>query len=393
MRFALLLILIPTIAAAASAPIAPRQTPLSAELERAQAELSAAEAEGARLEKAAANARTQAERLRAEQAAAAQQIAAAEARITAADARLRLLSAFVQSRRARLETEQQPVAALLAGLAVMAERPPLLAIADRGGTDELVKVRVLLDSTLPAIRARTFKLAQDLREGERLAQAAADARVELTRSRRSLLDRRQRFAALEQRMIKAATDAGGRALGAGDEVLAASEDVARTQEAIAAERSSRAIAALLAREGAAPARPSRGDSAASSTDLTYRLPVKAGVIDGLGSVNENGIRSRGLTFATTRGTSVSAPADGTIRFAGPFRDYDGVMIIEHGGGWTSVLINLSSPLRPGHQVKGGAPLGRALGPLLVELSKNGTHVSPALIAGSSRTLSKGDKGG
>ena len=36
-------------------------------------------------------------------------------------------------------------------------------------------------------------------------------------------------------------------------------------------------------------------------------------------------------MATPRGMTVTAPADGTIRFAGPFRDYDGVMIIDSGG--------------------------------------------------------------
>ena len=392
MRFAWLLILLPAFAAAASAPVQPA-SPLNAELNRAQSALHASESEAARLEGVASNARDEAAKLRAEQAAAAQQIAAAEARITAADVRLRLLAGYVHARRARLETEQAPVAALLAGLAVMAERPPLLAIADRGGTDELVKVRVLLDSTLPAIRARTASLSQEVRRGQRLAAAAEQARAELGRSRRSLLDRRQRFAALEQRQLEAAAAAGGQALSAGDEVLTAGEDVERAQAAMAPERATASLAAALSREGAAPARPSPQEAPATATGLRYQLPVRAPVVDGLGSVNENGIRSRGLTMATSRGTPVLVPASGTVRFSGPFRDYDGVIIIDHGGGWTSVLINVSSQLRPGNRVQRGAPLGRALGPLFVELSKNGTHLSPALIAGSSQTLSKGGEGG
>ena len=393
MRFAWLLIAIPTLAAAASAPVAPPGSALGSELERARSEFAAAEAEAARLERAAAGARDQAARLHAEQAAAAQQIAAAEARITAADVRLRLLSAYVRSRRARLEQEQQPIAALLAGLAVMAERPPLLAIAGHGGMDQLVEVRVLLDSTLPAIRARTASLSREMRDGERLAQAAGQARAELAQSRRALIDRRHRFAALERRQLEAAALAGGQALGAGDQVLAAGEDIERARAAAATSRSDASLAAALAREGAAPARPSGPDTPAPAIGFQYTLPARAPVIDGLGAVNENGIRSRGLTLATPRGTRVLAPASGTVRFSGPFRDYDGVVIIEHGGGWTSVLINVSSQLRPGQRLQQGSPLGRALGPLFVELSKNGAHRSPALIAGSSATLSKGGKGG
>ena len=97
--------------------------------------------------------------MRAEQAASAQNIEAAEARITAADMQLRLASAYVAVHRQLLAGEQRPVSSLLAGLAVMGRRPPLLAIADQGSADELVKVRILLDSTLPVIRARTAKLS------------------------------------------------------------------------------------------------------------------------------------------------------------------------------------------------------------------------------------------
>ena len=105
------------------------------------------------------------------------------------------------------------------------------------------------------------------------------------------------------------------------------------------------------------------------------------------------MKSRGLTLATGRGAQVIAPAAGIIRFAGPFRDYDGIVIIDHGGGWMSLIVNLRSSLQAGAKVAAGDPLGRALGPLGVELSHNGRHASPALIAGSSPTLSNGAKGG
>jgi septal ring factor EnvC (AmiA/AmiB activator) len=89
---------------------------------------------------------------------------------------------------------------------------------------------------------------------------------------------------------------------------------------------------------------------------------------------------------------VSAPADGIVRFSGPFRDYDGVLIIDHGGGWMSLIVNVASDLRPGRRIQLGEPVGRALGPLQVELSQNGHRISPSLIAGSSRSLSKAAKG-
>jgi septal ring factor EnvC (AmiA/AmiB activator) len=113
------------LALAASAPAQPLGETLDAALERARAERSAAEASAARLERIAAGQRDEAVKLRVQQEAAAEAVQAAEARITAADTELRLASANLAARRARLASEQRPIASLLAGLAVMGQRPPL----------------------------------------------------------------------------------------------------------------------------------------------------------------------------------------------------------------------------------------------------------------------------
>jgi septal ring factor EnvC (AmiA/AmiB activator) len=215
----------------------------------------------------------------------------------------------------------------------------------------------------------------------------------LAGSRRDLVARRQRFAALEQKALHAALASGGQALGAGDVALAAGENIEALQRSEANNRGVRAIAGALASAPPAPARPTPGEGPNPKALFAYELPASAPVIDGLGSVNESGVRSRGLTLQTWRGAEVTAPAAGTVRFSGPFRDYDGVLIIDHGGGWMSLLLNVASTLKPGARISLGQPLGRALGPLGVELSQNGRRISPALIAGSSQNLSKRGKGG
>jgi murein DD-endopeptidase MepM/ murein hydrolase activator NlpD len=82
-----------------------------------------------------------------------------------------------------------------------------------------------------------------------------------------------------------------------------------------------------------------------------------------------------------------------VRYSGPYRNYDGILIIDHGGGWMSLIVNVSSELKPGDKVQLGTPLGRTLGQIEVQLSHNGLRFSPAIIAGSSQTLSKGVKAG
>lgn len=366
---------------------------VDAALKQALADQASAETQTAKLEQAAAQATGQADRLHAEQAAAAQAIDAAEARISAANLRLRLASAEVAAYRRQLSAEQQPVSSLLAGLAIMGRRPPLLVLADRGSSDELVEVRLLLDSTLPVIRDRAARISVELAQGERLQKAAFAARSELAGSRDQLLARRQRFAALEHQALQQALASGGQALGTGDLAMAAGEDVERLQAERANSQSMRRVASLLAAEDAAPPSPFPPEGGIMRPPFAYQLPASAPVTQGLDAVDESGVRSRGLTFATGRGTPITAPADGTVKFAGPFRDYDGIVIIDHGGGWLSLIVNAASPLRAGDRVTLGQEIGRALGPIEVELSQNGRRVSPALIAGSSQTLSKAPKDG
>jgi septal ring factor EnvC (AmiA/AmiB activator) len=377
---------------AASAPVPSAGETLDSALQRARAEQRSAAAEADRLEKIAAAARSEAAKLQAQQAAATSAIEAAEARITAADAQLRLVAAAADQRRDRLRREPGPIASLLSGLVIMARQPPLLAMADRGGTDDLVKVRILLDSTMPVIRRQTASLSTELAESERLEKAAAAARSELVRSREALVRERQRFAALEARMLEQSAAARGEALEVEDVALAAGENVERLKGREDRSRAAWAIASELAADDPAPPRPTPPEKGAGPS-IAYVLPVVAPVTEGLGAISPTGIRSRGLTLATRRGMPVIVPASGTIRFSGPYRSHDGVVIIDHGNGWISLLVGVASPLKAGQSVSLGQPLGRTLGPIQVELSQNGRRMSPALIAGSSRTLSNAREGG
>src|SRR5205823_6048587 len=181
----------------------------------------------------------------------------------------------------RLAEEQRPAASLLAGLAIMAERPPLLAIAGGNNADELVKVRILLDATLPVIRTRTARLSIQLSEGRRLEQAAAWARAELLQGRQDLVARRQRFAAVEQRALQMANASGGRALSVGDIALAAGENVEQLRSVQANSRGVNAIAAQLALAEPAPPRPTGPEGPILRPPFPYELPAAAPVTEGL----------------------------------------------------------------------------------------------------------------
>ena len=377
---------------AAAAPVAPVAETADAALERARAEAQQAARRLASLEAEARKAGDEAARLRAEQSAAAAAIEESEARIGESDARLRLAQAQAALAEQRLARKRAPLAALLAGLATMGRQPPILTLADEGSVDEIVRVKALLDSTMPVILQRSAALQAELADRRRLASEAGSARAELAEGRKELARRQERFAKLETRASERAQRLAGEAFGAGDRVLAGDEALALAGSEAADRQQARQVAARLAELDFAAARPMRGDSALPPVDFAYSLPVIAPLVDGLGTVSRAGISSRGLKFATPPGAEVIAPADGQILFAAPYRGQDGIVIIGHSGGWTSLLLGVTSEKTRGSKVRRGELLGRALGPLGVELRRNGVPVSPALIAASSVPLSnRGEK--
>jgi len=390
-RIVPLIAALPLLLAAASAPVTAETEPVESEIARARADAKAAEADVQRFERAADKARDLAAKLAAERQAAASAIVASEAQISAADAQVRLTEAFVAERRQRLAERQAPVASLLAGIISMGRRPPLLSFADSSSLDEFVRVRALLDTTMPLIRQRSAALSGDLEQSRRLQASATAARNQLAAAHEQLKQRQQQFAKLEDEASRQAAKLGASAIGAGDVLTATGESEAVLVGEARERRSSLALAADLGALPPALARP--GKAGAGKPPLAYSLPVAAPVTEGLGAVSGNGIRARGITLKVYAGAEVRAPADGTISFAGPFRRHDGVVIIDHGHGWMTLMTGVRTDLRKGDRVRIGDPLGRALGPLGVELSTNGTPVSAALIAGSSQIVSNGRKSG
>jgi septal ring factor EnvC (AmiA/AmiB activator) len=313
------------------------------------------------LEKQAARATDEAARARAAAAALASRIEAAEADITAAGARIRLIEALRAQQRARLAERQGPVIRLTAALQTMGRRPPALALVQPGSLDELTHVRALLASTLPAIRARTADLRAEVERGNDLRRQAQRAVVALRGSQADLRQRRIALAAFEERQRARSENLMQSAVSESDRALAFGEE-ARELATLASTRDfqSRLRRRLAELPGAVPRPGSPTADRAPPLNPRYRLPVEGRIVTGLGEISDSGVHARGLTFATAAGALVVAPARGHIAYAGRFRGYGDIVVIDHGGGWVSTLTNLGAlEVKRGDDVVMGAPLGRA----------------------------------
>ena len=117
----------------------------------------------------------------------------------------------------------------------------------------------------------------------------------------------------------------------------------------------------------------------------YRLPVVGQVVTGLGEISATGVRARGLTIATRPSAQVVAPTGGRIAFAGPYRGFGNIVIMDHGRGWTTLITSLAAlDVRAGEIVDQGSPIGRAgrdRPTVTIELRRGGQPVDITRLAG------------
>lgn len=339
------------------------------------------------LERQAERATGEAARARAEAAALAARIEAAEAEITAAETRIRLIEHMRAAQRARLAEKQGPVIRLTAALQTMARRPPALALAQPGSLDDVVHVRALLASTLPRIRARTAELRAEVERGNALRSQAEGAVAALKAGQEDLRRRRVALAAFERDRRTQSENLMQSAMTEGDRALALGEEARE----LAALTSRRAFQAQLRRRLAelpGPVLRPVNPPPPARARARYRLPVEGRLVRGMGEISDAGVHARGLTFAAAPGARVVAPAPGRVVYAGRFRSYGEIAILDHGGGWTSTITNLGSlAVKNGDRVAAGEQIGRAAPrgtpEVRVELRRQGRPVpiTPLLAGG------------
>lgn len=369
-----------------------------AQLARATRESRRAESRAARLTREAEAATEAASRTAREAAALAARIQQAEADIEVARARYSLTSAERGALTARLARQQEPTARLAAALQTASRRPLALSALQPGSLKEVVYVRAVLDSAVPQIRARTAGLRAELDRGRALEAEAGRALAEVRAGEQALRTRRTQLAALETQQRIASRTARGAASREAERALALGEEardldglVARLDEVAALRRELAALPGPVPRPADLAAPRSAANVAAASPSAPvpsastppprgFQLPVDGRTLVGFGAIRDSGIASTALVLAPADGAQVVAPADGRVAFAGPYRGFGRIVIIEHEGGWTSLVTGLARvDAVVGDGVIGGSPIGVAGGratPVSFELRRDGDPVNP-----------------
>jgi septal ring factor EnvC (AmiA/AmiB activator) len=355
-----------------------------AALREAKRRAAAAEARSEALRQEAANAEATADRLVARHAALGAEIDAANAQIATARARIAVIASRQRAQAALLGQATAPMLRLNALLQNMTRQPVSLLLARPGDRRDYVRLRAAMASIEPVIASRTAALRSQMALQRELQQQERVAIRSLGKARADLASRRKALAALESTSRGKALTLNADAALEFERAIGQCERARDLVERIDAERESGQLAAELANY-AGPRPRLGGGKAKSAASRAFMLPVSGRLVSGFGELNPTGYRERGIRFAVEPDARVIAPAAGKVTFAGRYRSFGNIVIIEHGNGWASLVTGIEHlGVEAGVQVRQGTRIGHAGGSepeFMIELRRNGRVIDIAALLG------------
>jgi septal ring factor EnvC (AmiA/AmiB activator) len=313
-----------------------------------------------------------------------------EAKIEATQARLEPLDANERSIRKSLDGRRAVIGEVLAALQRIGHRPPPALIAKPEDALQAVRTAMVLGAVLPEMRHQVEALAADLSKLVSVRKKITDERDRLKGEVASLGDERARMRALiaerqkQQAEREKALDAERtRASNLAKKVDNLKDLIAKLEQGLdPATRAAREAAIRGATRPALAALhdPGRLAPAVAFSSLRGQIPIPVngvklkdyGAPDGVGGVE------KGISIATRAGAQVTSPADGWVVYAGPFRSYGQLLILDAGGGYHILLAGMERiSVDLGQFVLTGEP---------VAVMGNGSHIAAILATGSSQPV-------
>lgn len=277
----------------------------------------------------------------------------------------------------RLEIRRAQRMRVLAALQSLAFKPTEALIAQPLPPQDTLRSALLLREAVPRLEYSTEGLRKDLNKIASLTTAIRAQYAQIKTMTRRLDEKRrdmnvlikkksQLQTAFASESSRAKAKAENLAKQAGDlkELLAKLEAESKRRAAETPKRTGTPTGAFMAAKGRIP------------------YPVKGVVVKKFGDPTEAGVTAKGITIRTRANAQVISPYDGTVLFAGAFRGYGRLVIIEHGDGYHTLLAGIGRlDTSVGQSLLAGEPVGimvaQSQPTLYIELRKNGQPINPA----------------
>ena len=285
------------------------------------------------------------------------EVRSVETRIGETEADLRPLDSREQQVRASLDSRRTEIVEVLAALQRAGRRtPPALLVRPEDALQSL-RTAMLLGSVVPELRGRAEKLAADLGELVNVRKRIATKRDALAQDRDRLKDDSVRLAALvEERQRKQSAvekdmeAEGARAINLSRQVDGLQGLITKMEQDLKSAAKAAATASLQGAPAAPGGKPNLGalkDPARLSPAIAFAsarglfaFPVNGRKIRDFGGSDGAGGVEKGISLATRAGAQVTTPCDGWVVYAGPFRSYGQLLILNAGGGYHVLIAGM-----------------------------------------------------
>ncbi len=320
-----------------------------------------------------------------------------ETRLTALEQEMTKLRTQEAKLREQLREQHREIGDLLAVMQRMGREPPPVMVTQREDALRMVRSGMLLNSFFPALKSRADNLVSRLTELSKL-RAEKEARAkqleteteelkELRMRTKDLIAEKQeqvsrqrtRLAALER-----AADRHASAISDLSQLLETLDREVAAQTGLGAYerelRSGDIVELKPQAKQAAFVQPGRMKPAVpfSQAKGLLKLPASGSIIRDFGDQDDLGLKSQGVSIKTRDSAQVYAPADGWVSFAGEFRSYGQLLIINAGGGYHVLLAGMKEIyVRRGQFVLSGEPIA-AMGEATVSGNTSGNEAHPSL---------------
>ncbi len=285
---------------------------------------------------------------------------------------------------------------LVTALQSLALRPREQIFLEKQAPSHILRSRLMLNSSVPIARRMTQEVLADM---EKLEATKIEIQAQISRVRETmekLNERTEKMNGLISRKLRLQAQYDASHQKSGKKIVALANqanDLKELLQKIEQERQrrleeerlrkEREMAQKQEREEVRPTlNPFSSNKGISFVNLKGKLsfPVVGRVVENFGESTVKGMHSKGLTIQTRPGTTLRSPIGGAVLFAGPFKSYGKMLIIDCKDGYLLLLAGLDEiNVSAGQDVIEGEPVGR-MGVerlnLYIEIRKDGQAIDP-----------------
>jgi septal ring factor EnvC (AmiA/AmiB activator) len=354
-------------------------------------------------------------------------VQASEAKLSETETKLAELTDQVTIIKNSITERKETIVKMLSAMQRIGRTPPPALVTRRDDALAVVRSAMLLADVFPELKYQADNLSRELEgmvtlengirdqrdaeKGERDRLASEQARVDrlLEEKRRAMAQGEAELAQIKQAVSdQAQTVTDLSELMDRLDAQIAKVEVAQYDAEIAAEKALRAreqqqALATPANESVVEIKPESTKVAFASPDRlkpampfeaakgSLRLPAQGRRVKRFGDADATGGTVKGISLQTRAEARITAPADGWVVYAGEFRSYGQLLIINAGGGYHVLLAGMSRiDVSLGQFVLAGEPIavmGNSAAPsqgvddssrpvLYVEFRKDGRPIDP-----------------